>query len=100
MSKVFITGSTDGLGLATARYLIEQGHEVVGHARNAQRAADLRASLPAIQEVVIGDLSSLEQTASVADQVNALSRCSRARSALWSRSCGSSCSTGTSSPLS
>jgi len=75
MSKVFITGSTDGLGFATARLLIEQGHQVIGHARNAQRADDLRASLPAIWEVVTGDLGAIEQTLSVADQVNALGRC-------------------------
>ena len=75
MSKIFITGSADGLGLGAARLLIGQGHQVVGHARNPQRAADLRATLPAIHEVVIGDLSAAGQTISVADQVNALGRC-------------------------
>ena len=29
MARVFITGSSDGLGLMAARLLIEQGHEVV-----------------------------------------------------------------------
>ena len=29
MARVFITGSSDGLGLLAARVLIEQGHEVV-----------------------------------------------------------------------
>ena len=38
MSRVFITGSTDGLGYAAARALIEDGHEVVLHARSQERA--------------------------------------------------------------
>jgi NAD(P)-dependent dehydrogenase (short-subunit alcohol dehydrogenase family) len=74
MSKVFITGSADGLGLAAAQLLIRDGHEVVGHARNARRAGQSRASLPGIADVVVGDLSALEQTVSIADQVNALGR--------------------------
>jgi len=72
MARVFITGSTDGLGLAAARSLAADGHEVVGHARNAQRAAGLRAAAPELSEVVTGDLSSAKQTRSVAEQANAL----------------------------
>jgi NAD(P)-dependent dehydrogenase (short-subunit alcohol dehydrogenase family) len=34
MSRVFITGSSDGLGRMAAQLLIEQGHSVVLHARN------------------------------------------------------------------
>jgi NAD(P)-dependent dehydrogenase (short-subunit alcohol dehydrogenase family) len=71
---VFITGSSDGLGLAAAKLLISQGHEVVGHARNAGRAADQRKNVPAIADVMVGDLSSAAETRSVADQVNALGR--------------------------
>lgn len=41
MSRIFITGSTDGLGLAAARTLLTEGHEVVLHARSEQRAAAL-----------------------------------------------------------
>ncbi len=74
MARIFITGSTDGLGLAAAELLVSQRHEVVGHARSQGRAADLRAALPGIEAVVTGDLGSAEQTASVADQVNALGR--------------------------
>ena len=29
MARVFITGSSDGLDLMAAKFLIEQGHEVV-----------------------------------------------------------------------
>ena len=37
MSRIFITGSADGLGLMAARLLIQDGHEVVLHARSEQR---------------------------------------------------------------
>jgi NAD(P)-dependent dehydrogenase (short-subunit alcohol dehydrogenase family) len=72
MSRIFITGSSDGLGLMAARLLVEQGHSVVLHARNAKRAEETRHKLAAAEEVVIGDLSSLQEMRSVAEQVNAL----------------------------
>src|SRR5271163_1743583 len=74
MSRVFITGSSDGLGLMAARLLIELGHEVVLHARHAVRAGEARLSVPGAQSVVVGDLSSISQTRSVAEQVNRLGR--------------------------
>ena len=40
MARVFITGSSDGLGLMVGRLLADQGHKVVLHARNDARAAD------------------------------------------------------------
>lgn len=72
MARVFITGSTDGLGRMAAELLIEQGHKVVLHARNEKRAAEVKAAGPAVEPVVIGDLSSIAQTRRVAEQVNAL----------------------------
>lgn len=74
MSRVFITGSTDGLGLLAAELLVSQGHQVVLHARNSDRAADARRRLPAAEVVVTGDLSSIAQTSSTAEQVNRLGR--------------------------
>ncbi len=74
MARVLITGSTDGLGLMAARLLVDEGHQVTLHARNAQRAADARAELPAAEAVVIGDLASIEQMRSVAHQTNDLGR--------------------------
>jgi NAD(P)-dependent dehydrogenase (short-subunit alcohol dehydrogenase family) len=41
MAKVFITGSTDGLGRASALSLLQAGHPVVLHARSEDRAATL-----------------------------------------------------------
>ncbi|BCL80343.1 short-chain dehydrogenase [Ktedonobacteria bacterium brp13] len=72
MSKIFITGSTDGLGLMAAQLLVEQGHKVVLHARNDRRAADARATLPAMEAIVVGDLASIAATKRLAEQVNAL----------------------------
>ena len=74
MARVFITGSTDGLGRMAAELLIDQGHEVVLHARNAKRAQDVAARLPSREGIVIGDLSSIAQTREVAEQVNRLGR--------------------------
>lgn len=73
MSYVFITGSSDGLGLAAARSLMADGHVVVGHARNEQRAADLRRLLPGAT-VLVGDLASQRETLELARQANALGR--------------------------
>ena len=72
MSRIFITGSADGLGLMAAQLLVEQGHSVVLHARNAERAAETQHKLPEAEAVVTGDLASLRQMRSVAEQVNAL----------------------------
>jgi NAD(P)-dependent dehydrogenase (short-subunit alcohol dehydrogenase family) len=74
VARVFITGSCDGLGLAAARLLASEGHEVVGHARNEQRASDLRQAAPRVARVITGDLSSAAATRAVAEQANALGR--------------------------
>jgi len=41
MARVCITGSTDGLGHAAAQSLLDDGHEVVIHARSTERASTL-----------------------------------------------------------
>jgi NAD(P)-dependent dehydrogenase (short-subunit alcohol dehydrogenase family) len=74
MARVFITGSSDGLGLLAGRVLVEQGHGVVLHARSAERASETRVALPACEAVVIGDVSSIESMRAVAEQANALGR--------------------------
>jgi NAD(P)-dependent dehydrogenase (short-subunit alcohol dehydrogenase family) len=71
VSRVLITGSTDGLGLMAARLLADQGHDVTLHARNRARAEDARSALPQAERVVVGDLSSVDETRAVAEQVNA-----------------------------
>jgi NAD(P)-dependent dehydrogenase (short-subunit alcohol dehydrogenase family) len=74
VSRIFITGSSDGLGLMAAKLLVEGGHHVTLHARNAARADDARRLLPQAEAVVIGDLSSIDQTRRVAEQVNTQGR--------------------------
>jgi NAD(P)-dependent dehydrogenase (short-subunit alcohol dehydrogenase family) len=72
MARVFITGSSDGLGRMAAQLLVEQGHSVALHARNRQRGEEALAAVPQAERVVIGDLTSIRQTRDVAEQVNAL----------------------------
>ena len=74
MPRIFVTGSTDGLGRATAGVLIGQGHDVVLHARTRERAAALSDLAPDAAGVVIGDLSSAAQTRELARQVNQIGR--------------------------
>lgn len=70
MSKVFITGSSDGLGLLSARALADRGHQVYLHARNAQRAEDARRGCPQAADCLIADLSSTTETKSLASELN------------------------------
>jgi NAD(P)-dependent dehydrogenase (short-subunit alcohol dehydrogenase family) len=72
MARVFITGSADGLGQMAAQLLIEQGHDVVLHARSEERGKEALAAVPGAEGVVIGDLTSIAQTRNVAEQVNRL----------------------------
>ena len=74
MARVFITGSSDGLGLTAGRLLADQGHEVVLHARSEARAADAKKAAPKAEAVVIGDLASIAATKDLARQINALGR--------------------------
>jgi NAD(P)-dependent dehydrogenase (short-subunit alcohol dehydrogenase family) len=74
MARVFVTGSADGLGKMAAELLIEQGHNVVLHARSAARADETRNKIIGAEDIVVGDLSSIADTKSVAEQVNKLGR--------------------------
>ena len=74
MARVFITGSSDGLGLMAARLLIEQGHEVVLHGRNEGRSRDALAAATGAYGAVTGDLSTIAGARIVADQANNLGR--------------------------
>jgi NAD(P)-dependent dehydrogenase (short-subunit alcohol dehydrogenase family) len=74
MSRVLVTGSTDGLGRAAAERLIDEGHRVVLHARSEERAGALAELAPRSAGLVIGDLSRAVDTRRLADQVNAIGR--------------------------
>ena len=72
MARIFITGSSDGLGLMAAQLLLAHGHTVVAHARNGQRAEHTKRELPGAEAVLTGDLASLDQTRALADAANQL----------------------------
>ena len=73
--RIFITGSTDGLGRGAAVTLMREGHEVVLHARSKARAKEAFADLaPKAAGVVIGDLASAAETRALAEQVNKIGR--------------------------
>jgi NAD(P)-dependent dehydrogenase (short-subunit alcohol dehydrogenase family) len=74
MRRIFITGPTDGLGRNAAVTLMDEGHQVVLHARSKERAAALADLAPRAAGVVIGDLASAAQTRALADQVNKIGR--------------------------
>ena len=74
MSCVLITGSTDGLGRAAAGALMDDGHDVVLHARTRERAASVTGLATHAAGVVIGDLSRAAEIRALADQVNDIGR--------------------------
>ena len=74
MGRIFITGSADGLGRAAAQSLVGDGHEVIVHARSAERLAAVTDLIDKGASAVVGDLADLDQTRVVADQVNELGR--------------------------
>ncbi len=71
---VLITGSTDGIGLVTAKLLASQGHTLLLHGRSLDKLERARESLSSIKtvgkiETYVADLSSLTETKSLAEQV-------------------------------
>jgi NAD(P)-dependent dehydrogenase (short-subunit alcohol dehydrogenase family) len=74
VARVFVTGSSQGLGLMATERLAAQGHEVVLHARDAGRAEAARRALPAAASVLVADVSTIAAMRSLADQANALGR--------------------------
>jgi NAD(P)-dependent dehydrogenase (short-subunit alcohol dehydrogenase family) len=69
MSRIFITGSSDGIGLSTAKLLNSRGHTVILHARNADRAASTQKAIPGAT-VLIADLRSIAETKKLGAEAN------------------------------
>ena len=65
MTRIFVTGSADGLGRAAAQTLIEAGHEVVVHARSEERLAAVQELLDAGAGSVVGALTIAGASSSV-----------------------------------
>jgi NAD(P)-dependent dehydrogenase (short-subunit alcohol dehydrogenase family) len=72
MARIFITGSSDGLGLMEARLLASQGHQVVLHGRSQDRANEALSKVPGAMTALVGDLASIAEARSLSDQVNEL----------------------------
>lgn len=72
MARVFITGSSDGLGRNAARLLVELGHAVVLHARSEARAREAEAAVPGAEGTLVGDFASLAEVRQLAGRANAL----------------------------
>jgi NAD(P)-dependent dehydrogenase (short-subunit alcohol dehydrogenase family) len=68
MAPIFITGSSDGIGLETARQLISAGRRVTVHARSAERAGYLADQVDEAHGIAIGDLSVLSGIRQVAEE--------------------------------
>jgi NAD(P)-dependent dehydrogenase (short-subunit alcohol dehydrogenase family) len=74
MSRIFISGSSAGLGMMAAERLAARGHEIVLHARNVARAEDARRKLPQAKAIVVGDVETIAGAKDIVAQVNALGR--------------------------
>lgn len=72
MARVFVTGSAQGLGRAAADALVDAGHDVVVHARDARRAAALTDLTGRGARIVIGDLADEQQIRELAAQIREL----------------------------
>ncbi|ATW05090.1 SDR family NAD(P)-dependent oxidoreductase [Sphingorhabdus sp. YGSMI21] len=73
---ILITGSTDGIGLETAKALSQSGHNILLHGRNAAKLADAKATLEAIAghgsvETYVADLSDMADVEALAAAVMA-----------------------------
>jgi len=72
--RIFITGSSDGLGLLAAQSLIAQGHQVVLHARNHARSQHALDNAHGADTVLIADLAKQDEVEALAREVNNLGR--------------------------
>src|SRR5690606_29128635 len=72
--RIFITGSTAGLGHAAASNLLAAGHEVVVHARSQARLEAVADLVERGAIATTGDLADMAQTRDLAAQVNAIGR--------------------------
>ena len=70
MTRIFITGSSDGIGLGAAKALADKGHQVTLHARSPDRAAQTKSAVPKAEAVLVGDLRSIAETKKLAEEAN------------------------------
>lgn len=71
---ILITGSTDGIGLASAKVLLAEGHHIILHGRSAEKVEKTIAELakifsPDLISGFVADLSELTQVKALADNL-------------------------------
>lgn len=66
--RIFITGSTDGIGKGTAKNLVSLGHEVIIHGRNDTKVQNALKETGA-SDGFIADLTDMKQVRNLAAQV-------------------------------
>ena len=71
---ILVTGSTDGIGLVTARMLVSQGHHVLLHGRNPAKLEQAQATLAELpgggsDESHVSDLSRMDDVEALASAV-------------------------------
>ena len=66
-----VTGATDGIGRATAARLLQQGHQVILHGRNADKLAMVAADLAELGDIdtKLADFASLADVSGLADEI-------------------------------
>lgn len=71
MKTILITGATDGIGLETAKILVNQGHHVLLHGRNPEKLEKVKKELSALGKVesYVADLSDIKATKLLAKEV-------------------------------
>lgn len=69
MTRIFVTGSADGLGRLAAESLLAAGHDVVVHARNHDRAAALQPLVDQGAGLVVGDLADSDAVRRIATEI-------------------------------
>ena len=70
MSKtIFISGSTDGIGLLTAKTLASMGHKVLLHGRSAKKLDEAAKSVGGNPETYAADLSHMDQVYALATAI-------------------------------
>jgi NAD(P)-dependent dehydrogenase (short-subunit alcohol dehydrogenase family) len=69
VTRVFITGSADGLGRLSAESLIAAGHDIVVHARNNERATTLQPLIDRGASLVVGDLTDRDAVRRIASEL-------------------------------
>lgn len=70
MARILVTGSADGLGRATADTLLTQGHDVIVHARSADRAKTLTDLVDRGAALIIADLAKRQEVLDAARELN------------------------------